>query len=217
MVIVDEMADLMMVAGKEIEACIQRLAQMARASGIHLIMATQRPSVDVITGTIKANFPTRISFQVTSKIDSRTILGEMGAEQLLGMGDMLYMAGGAKITRVHAPFVSDQEVEEIVNHLKSFGAPEYVSDVQEGSDEDIESEIDLVLGLGGNTTGEDALYDQAVQIVVRDRKCSTSYIQRKLAIGYNKAARLVEQMEDSGLVSAANHVGKREILVPEQN
>ena len=216
-VIVDEMADLMMVAGKEIEACIQRLAQMARASGIHLIMATQRPSVDVITGTIKANFPTRISFQVTSKIDSRTILGEMGAEQLLGMGDMLYMAGGAKITRVHAPFVSDQEVEEIVNHLKSFGSPEYVSDVQEGPDEDGESEIDLVLGLGGNTTGEDALYDQAVQIVIKDRKCSTSYIQRKLAIGYNKAARLVEQMEDSGLVSAANHVGKREILVPEQS
>ncbi|MGI9389214.1 MAG: DNA translocase FtsK [Boseongicola sp.] len=215
-VIVDEMADLMMVAGKEIEACIQRLAQMARASGIHLIMATQRPSVDVITGTIKANFPTRISFQVTSKIDSRTILGEMGAEQLLGMGDMLYMAGGAKITRVHGPFVSDEEVEEIVNHLKSFGAPEYVSGVQEGPADDSETDIDMVLGLGGNTSGEDALYDQAVGIVIRDRKCSTSYIQRKLAIGYNKAARLVEQMEDSGLVSAANHVGKREILVPEQ-
>ena len=215
-VIVDEMADLMMVAGKEIEACIQRLAQMARASGIHLIMATQRPSVDVITGTIKANFPTRISFQVTSKVDSRTILGEMGAEQLLGMGDMLYMAGGAKITRVHGPFVSDEEVEEIVNHLKSFGAPEYVSSVQEGPTDDSESDIDLVLGLGGNTSGEDVLYDQAVAIVIKDRKCSTSYIQRKLAIGYNKAARLVEQMEDSGLVSAANHVGKREILVPEQ-
>ncbi len=214
-VIVDEMADLMMVAGKEIEACIQRLAQMARASGIHLIMATQRPSVDVITGTIKANFPTRISFQVTSKIDSRTILGEMGAEQLLGMGDMLYMAGGGKITRVHGPFVSDEEVEEIVNHLKSFGAPEYVSGVIDGPDEDSESSIDLVLGLGGNTTGADALFDQAVAIVLRDRKCSTSYIQRKLAIGYNKAARLVEQMEDGGLVSAANHVGKREILVPE--
>ena len=215
-VIVDEMADLMMVAGKEIEACIQRLAQMARASGIHLIMATQRPSVDVITGTIKANFPTRISFQVTSKVDSRTILGEMGAEQLLGMGDMLYMAGGAKITRVHAPFVSDEEVEEIVNHLKSFGAPEYVSGVQEGPDDDATSDIDLVLGLGGNTDGEDALYDQAVAIVIKDRKCSTSYIQRKLAIGYNKAARLVEQMEENGLVSPANHVGKREILVPEQ-
>jgi len=215
-VIVDEMADLMMVAGKEIEACIQRLAQMARASGIHLIMATQRPSVDVITGTIKANFPTRISFQVTSKIDSRTILGEMGAEQLLGMGDMLYMAGGAKITRCHGPFVSDEEVEEIVNHLKAFGAPDYVSGVVEGPPEDKENSIDQVLGLGGNTDGEDALYDTAVAIVIKDRKCSTSYIQRKLAIGYNKAARLVEQMEDEGLVSSANHVGKREILVPEQ-
>jgi S-DNA-T family DNA segregation ATPase FtsK/SpoIIIE len=215
-VIVDEMADLMMVAGKEIEACIQRLAQMARASGIHLIMATQRPSVDVITGTIKANFPTRISFQVTSKIDSRTILGEMGAEQLLGMGDMLYMAGGAKITRCHGPFVSDEEVEEIVNHLKAFGAPDYISGVVEGPPEDKENSIDAVLGLGGNTDGEDALYDTAVAIVVKDRKCSTSYIQRKLAIGYNKAARLVEQMEDQGLVSPANHVGKRDILVPEQ-
>ena len=216
-VIVDEMADLMMVAGKEIEACIQRLAQMARASGIHLIMATQRPSVDVITGTIKANFPTRISFHVTSKVDSRTILGEMGAEQLLGMGDMLYMAGGSKITRVHGPFVSDEEVEEIVSHLKSFGPPEYAAQVLNGPDEDRESDIDAVLGLdtGGNTNGEDALYDQAVAIVINDRKCSTSYIQRKLAIGYNKAARLVEQMEEQGLVSAANHVGKREILVPE--
>ncbi|NIZ61877.1 DNA translocase FtsK [Sedimentitalea sp. CY04] len=216
-VIVDEMADLMMVAGKEIEACIQRLAQMARASGIHLIMATQRPSVDVITGTIKANFPTRISFQVTSKIDSRTILGEMGAEQLLGMGDMLYMAGGAKITRCHGPFCSDEEVEEVVNHLKAFGPPEYMSNVLDGPDEDKASNIDAVLGLtGGNTNGEDALYDSAVQIVAQDRKCSTSYIQRKLAIGYNKAARLVEQMEDAGLVSPANHVGKREILIPEQ-
>ncbi|MEM9496288.1 MAG: DNA translocase FtsK 4TM domain-containing protein [Pseudomonadota bacterium] len=216
-VIVDEMADLMMVAGKEIEACIQRLAQMARASGIHLIMATQRPSVDVITGTIKANFPTRISFQVTSKVDSRTILGEMGAEQLLGMGDMLYMAGGGKITRCHGPFVSDEEVEEVVNHLKAFGPPDYVGGVQDGPEEDKASNIDAVLGLtGGNTDGEDALYDQAVQIAITDRKCSTSYIQRKLAIGYNKAARLVEQMEDEGIVSAANHVGKREILVPEQ-
>ena len=216
-VIVDEMADLMMVAGKEIEACIQRLAQMARASGIHLIMATQRPSVDVITGTIKANFPTRISFQVTSKIDSRTILGEMGAEQLLGMGDMLYMAGGSKITRVHGPFVSDEEVEEIVNHLKGFGPPEYMSGVVEGPSEDTESSIDLVLGLGDGTDSENALYDTAVAIVIKDRKCSTSYIQRKLAIGYNKAARLVEQMEDEGVVSSANHVGKREILVPEQH
>ena len=217
-VIVDEMADLMMVAGKEIEACIQRLAQMARASGIHLIMATQRPSVDVITGTIKANFPTRISFQVTSKIDSRTIRGEMGAEQLLGQGDMLYMAGGSKIIRCHGPFVSDEEVEEIVTHLKAFGPPEYVSGVVQGPDDEKADNIDAVLGLntGGNTDSEDALYDQAVAIVVRDRKCSTSYIQRKLAIGYNKAARLVEQMEEEGVVTAANHVGKREILVPEQ-
>ncbi len=217
-VIVDEMADLMMVAGKEIEACIQRLAQMARASGIHLIMATQRPSVDVITGTIKANFPTRISFQVTSKIDSRTILGEQGAEQLLGMGDMLYMGGGGRITRCHAPFVSDEEVEKIVSYLKAYGPPEYVGGVVEGPDSEKEASIDAVLGLntGGNTGGEDALYDQAVAIVIKDRKCSTSYIQRKLAIGYNKAARLVEQMEDEGVVSPANHVGKREILVPEQ-
>ena len=217
-VIVDEMADLMMVAGKEIEACIQRLAQMARASGIHLIMATQRPSVDVITGTIKANFPTRISFQVTSKVDSRTILGEMGAEQLLGMGDMLYMAGGGKITRCHGPFVSDEEVEEVVTHLKAYGPPDYVSGVQDGPEDEKADSIDQVLGLstGGNTDGEDALYDQAVAIAIKDRKCSTSYIQRKLAIGYNKAARLVEQMEEEGVVSAANHVGKREILVPEQ-
>ena len=217
-VVVDEMADLMMVAGKEIEACIQRLAQMARASGIHIIMATQRPSVDVITGTIKANFPTRISFQVTSKVDSRTILGEQGAEQLLGMGDMLYMAGGSKITRVHGPFVSDEEVEEIVSYLKSFGPPEYVGGVSDGPSEDKADNIDAVLGLstGGNTNGEDALYDQAVAIVIKDRKCSTSYIQRKLGIGYNKAARLVEQMEDEGLVSASNHVGKRDILIPEQ-
>ncbi|AJE45133.1 DNA translocase FtsK [Celeribacter indicus] len=218
-VIVDEMADLMMVAGKEIEACIQRLAQMARASGIHLIMATQRPSVDVITGTIKANFPTRISFQVTSKIDSRTILGEQGAEQLLGMGDMLYMAGGGRIQRCHAPFVSDEEVEKVVSYLKSYGPPDYVGGVVEGPDSEKEADIDAVLGLGstgGNTSGEDALYDQAVAIVIKDRKCSTSYIQRKLAIGYNKAARLVEQMEEEGVVSPANHVGKREILVPEQ-
>ncbi|MFN3275784.1 MAG: DNA translocase FtsK 4TM domain-containing protein [Paracoccus sp. (in: a-proteobacteria)] len=214
-VIVDEMADLMMVAGKEIEACIQRLAQMARASGIHLIMATQRPSVDVITGTIKANFPTRISFQVTSKIDSRTILGEQGAEQLLGQGDMLYMGNGARIARIHGPFVSDEEVEEVVTHLKSFGPPSYKSGVVEGVEDGQADDIDAVLGLGGGDGGDEALYDQAVMIVARDRKCSTSYIQRKLAIGYNKAARLVEQMEDQGVVSAANHVGKREVLVPE--
>ena len=215
-VVVDEMADLMMVAGKEIEACIQRLAQMARASGIHLIMATQRPSVDVITGTIKANFPTRISFQVTSKIDSRTILGEQGAEQLLGMGDMLYMAGGGRISRIHGPFVSDEEVEEVVNHLKSFGPPSYMSGVVEGPEDDAASDIDMVLGLGGGDNSDDALYDQAVAIVAKDRKCSTSYIQRKLGIGYNKAARLVEQMETEGVVTPANHVGKREILVPER-
>ncbi len=213
-VVVDEMADLMMVAGKEIEACIQRLAQMARASGIHLIMATQRPSVDVITGTIKANFPTRISFQVTSKIDSRTILGEQGAEQLLGAGDMLYMGNGAKITRIHGPFVSDEEVEEIVNHLKSFGPPVYMSGVVESVDDERDNEIDTVLGL--NSEGDDTLYDQAVAIVAKDRKCSTSYIQRKLGIGYNKAARLVEQMEDEGVVTRANHVGTREILVEER-
>ncbi len=216
-VVVDEFADLMMVAGKEIEACIQRLTQMARASGIHLIMATQRPSVDVVTGTIKANFPTRISFQVTTKVDSRTILGEQGAEQLLGMGDMLFMAGGGRISRIHGPFVSDEEVEEVVKFLKASGPPEYVSGVVDGLDADRESDIDKTLGIGGNTDGKDALYDQAVAIVINDRKCSTSYIQRKLAIGYNKAARLVEQMEEQGLVSGANHVGKREILAPEPN
>ncbi len=215
-VLVDEMADLMMVAGKEIEACIQRLAQMARASGIHIIMATQRPSVDVITGTIKANFPTRISFQVTSKIDSRTILGEMGAEQLLGMGDMLYMAGGGRITRVHGPFVSDEEVEVVVSFLKAQGTPEYVSGVVEGPDDDDAGEVDLLLGLGSGGMSDDAMYDQAVAIVIRDRKCSTSYIQRKLSIGYNKAAKLVEDMEDNGIVSQANHVGRREVLIPER-
>ena len=214
-VVVDEMADLMMVAGKEIEACIQRLAQMARASGIHLIMATQRPSVDVITGTIKANFPTRISFQVTSKIDSRTILGEQGAEQLLGMGDMLYMAGGGRVSRIHGPFVSDEEVEEIVNHLKSYGPPTYMSGVVEGPEDDTAPDIDMVLGLGSDSA-DDTLYDQAVAIVAKDRKCSTSYIQRKLGIGYNKAARLVEQMEENQVVTTANHVGKREILLPER-
>jgi S-DNA-T family DNA segregation ATPase FtsK/SpoIIIE len=217
-VIVDEMADLMMVAGKEIEACVQRLAQMARASGIHLIMATQRPSVDVITGTIKANFPTRISFQVTSKIDSRTILGEQGAEQLLGQGDMLYMSGGGRITRVHGPFVSDEEVEDVVRHLKTLGTPDYVSAVTAGGEEDGAEDgpsVDELLGLGGGEDSEERLYDRAVAIVARDRKCSTSYIQRKLQIGYNRAARLVEEMEQQGVVSSANHVGKREVLVGE--
>jgi S-DNA-T family DNA segregation ATPase FtsK/SpoIIIE len=214
-IIVDEMADLMMVSGKDIEACIQRLAQMARAAGIHLIMATQRPSVDVITGTIKANFPTRISFQVTSKIDSRTILGEMGAEQLLGMGDMLYMANGGKITRVHGPYVSDEEVEEVVSHLKKQSKPEYISGIINGPDEETQNRIDKSMGLSSDNSSENALYDQAVAIVARDRKCSTSYIQRRLSIGYNKAAKIVEAMEEQGVVSSVNHVGKREILISE--
>ncbi len=213
-VVVDEMADLMMVAGKDIEGAIQRLAQMARAAGIHLIMATQRPSVDVITGTIKANFPTRISFQVTSKIDSRTILGEQGAEQLLGQGDMLYMAGGGRISRVHGPFVSDQEVERVVEHLKSQGAPAYLDAVTTELDESGEEGADGAVfdkGSFGEEGGD--LYDQAVAVVMRDKKCSTSYIQRRLQIGYNRAASLVERMEREGLVGAANHAGKREILV----
>ena len=209
MVVVDEMADLMLVAGKDIEAAIQRLAQMARAAGIHLIMATQRPSVDVITGTIKANFPTRISFQVTSKIDSRTILGEQGAEQLLGQGDMLYMAGGGRITRVHGPFVSDEEVEEVVGYLRTQGEPNYMERVTE--DEEDRSAVWRRRG-GGGRPGGDELYDKAVALVLRERKCSTSFIQRHLQIGYNKAAKLVEKMEQEGVVSQANHVGKREVL-----
>jgi S-DNA-T family DNA segregation ATPase FtsK/SpoIIIE len=209
-VIVDEMADLMMVAGKDIEGAIQRLAQMARAAGIHLIMATQRPSVDVITGTIKANFPTRISFQVTSKIDSRTILGEQGAEQLLGQGDMLYMAGGGRIIRVHGPFVSDGEVEKVVAHLKSQGAPEYLDAIT--VDETDGGEDGEAPSYGESEESGD-LYDRAVAIVLRDRKCSTSYVQRRLSVGYNKAASLVERMEKEGVVSTANHAGKRTILV----
>ena len=213
-VIVDEMADLMMVAGKDIEGAVQRLAQMARAAGLHVILATQRPSVDVITGTIKANFPTRISFQVTSKIDSRTILGEMGAEQLLGQGDMLYMAGGGRISRVHGPFVSDEEVEKIVRHLKTQGSPEYLEAVtaEEETDEDGNAVFDNT-SMGG---GEGDLLAQAIAIVKRDRKASTSYIQRRLQIGYNKAATLMERMEEAGIVGQANHAGKREILVPEE-
>ena len=212
-VVIDEMADLMIVAGKEIEAAVQRLAQMARAAGIHVIMATQRPSVDVITGTIKANFPTRISFQVTSKIDSRTILGEQGAEQLLGQGDMLHMAGGGRISRVHGPFVSDNEVEEIVAFLRSQGEPSYIEEVTETEDED--GDIGAAGGfLGGNTDGEASLYDKAVDLVTREGKASTSFIQRHLGIGYNKAAKLIEQMEKEGVVGAANHVGKREVLAP---
>ncbi|PPQ32149.1 cell division protein FtsK [Rhodoblastus sphagnicola] len=208
-VIVDEMADLMMVAGKEIEGAIQRLAQMARAAGIHLIMATQRPSVDVITGTIKANFPTRISFQVTSKIDSRTILGEMGAEQLLGQGDMLYMAGGGRIVRVHGPFVSDTEVERVVAHLKMQGQPEYLDAVTVEDDGEDDESASLSTG---DDEGAD-LYDRAVAVVLRDKKCSTSYVQRRLSVGYNKAASLVERMEKEGVVGPANHAGKRQILV----
>lgn len=214
-VIVDEMADLMMVAGKEIEGAIQRLAQMARAAGIHLIMATQRPSVDVITGTIKANFPTRISFQVTSKIDSRTILGEQGAEHLLGQGDMLHMVGGGRIARVHGPFVSDEEVEKVVAHLKTQGRPEYLGTVTEDAEE-IEDTVeeDAAVFDKGAMAEEDGndLYDKAVKVVLRDKKCSTSYIQRRLQIGYNRAASLVERMEREGLVGPANHVGKRSIL-----
>jgi len=207
-VVIDEVADLMMVAGKDIEGAVQRLAQMARAAGIHLIMATQRPSVDVITGTIKANFPTRISFQVTSKIDSRTIMGEQGAEQLLGMGDMLYMAGGGRITRLHGPFVSDNEVETVAKFLRDQGEPQYVDDVTASPEEDDE---------GGPPIGEGEsadLYDQAVAVVTRDRKASTSYIQRRLQIGYNRAASLIERMEKDGVVGMANHAGKREILAP---
>jgi len=226
-IVVDEMADLMMVAGKDIEGAIQRLAQMARAAGIHLIMATQRPSVDVITGTIKANFPTRISFQVTSKIDSRTILGEMGAEQLLGQGDMLFMAGGGRTTRVHGPFCSDAEVESVVAHLKRQGRPSYLDAVTADDEEpasekggkgkggaSADLEIDGAVfdaGAFGEAGGD--LYDQAVQVVLRDGKASTSYIQRRLQIGYNRAASIMERMETEGLVGPANHAGKREILV----
>jgi S-DNA-T family DNA segregation ATPase FtsK/SpoIIIE len=207
-VVIDEVADLMMVAGKDIEGAVQRLAQMARAAGIHLIMATQRPSVDVITGTIKANFPTRISFQVTSKIDARTILGEQGAEQLLGQGDMLYMAGGGRITRLHGPFVSDQEVEDVARYLKDQGVPQYLEEVTAAPEEDGE---EGGVGGGEGASGND-LYDQAVAVVTRDRKASTSYIQRRLQIGYNRAASLMEQMEREGVVGPANHAGKRDIL-----
>jgi S-DNA-T family DNA segregation ATPase FtsK/SpoIIIE len=215
-VIVDEMADLMMVAGKDIEGAVQRLAQMARAAGLHVILATQRPSVDVITGTIKANFPTRISFQVTSKIDSRTILGEQGAEQLLGQGDMLYMAGGGRISRVHGPFCSDEEVEKVVRHLKSQGSPQYLESVTAALDEDEDGNpIFDATGMGQPEGGD--LYQQAVQVVLRDRKASTSYIQRRLQIGYNRAASLMERMEKEGVVGQANHAGKREILVGEED
>jgi S-DNA-T family DNA segregation ATPase FtsK/SpoIIIE len=209
-VVIDEVADLMMVAGKDVEGAVQRLAQMARAAGIHLVMATQRPSVDVITGTIKANFPTRISFQVTSRIDSRTILGEQGAEQLLGQGDMLYMAGGGRITRLHGPFVSDGEVEAVARFLRDQGQPQYLEEVTAGGDDE---EGDGEFGGGEGGSGDD-LYDRAVAVVTRDGKASTSYVQRRLQIGYNRAASLIERMEREGVVSPANHAGKREILAP---
>src|SRR5205085_1600 len=211
--VVDEMADLMMNSGKAIEGAVQRLAQMARAAGIHLIAATQRPSVDVITGTIKANFPTRISFQVTSKIDSRTILGEQGAEQLLGQGDMLYMMAGGRIRRVHGPFVTDHEVEDVVRFLKTQGSPEYLEAVTEEQDEESDDPYN-VLGSGNGESGDD-LYDKALAIVARERKATTSYIQRRLQIGYNRAARLIERMEEDGVVSRPNHKGLREVLLPD--
>ena len=205
-VVVDEMSDLMLVAGKEIENYIQKLSQMARAAGIHIIMATQRPSVDVITGTIKANFPTRISFQVTSKIDSRTILGEQGAEQLLGKGDMLYMSSANKIVRIHAPFVSDNEIEKINNFLRSQAEPDYVDEILNFADE---KEINE----GSKNQGEkDELYQTALEIIKTEGKASTSFLQRKLQIGYNRAARIIDMMEDEGIVSKANHVGKRDVL-----
>jgi S-DNA-T family DNA segregation ATPase FtsK/SpoIIIE len=215
-VVIDEMADLMMVAGKEIEAAVQRLAQMARAAGIHVIMATQRPSVDVITGTIKANFPTRISFQVISKFDSRTILGEQGAEQLLGHGDMLNMVGGGRITRVHGPLVTDREVEDTVAFLRQQGSPDYLDEVTEAMDDESSGNAALS-GIAGASEGEQGLFDQAVALVAREGKASTSFIQRHLQIGYNRAAKLIEQMEKEGIVSAANHVGKREVLVRRTN
>ncbi len=208
-VVIDEMADLMLVAGKEVEGALQRLAQMARAAGIHLIIATQRPSVDVITGTIKANFPTRISFQVTSKIDSRTILGEQGAEQLLGQGDMLFMTAAGRIQRVHGPFVSDAEVERVAAFLKDQARPDYIEQITEDDDN---TPILGVTSGGGSVDGEDTLYDQAVALICRERKASTSFVQRHLQIGYNRAARIIERMEAEGVISRANHVGKREVL-----
>ena len=214
-VIVDEMADLMLVAGKDIESSIQRLAQMARAAGIHIIMATQRPSVDVITGVIKANFPSRISFKVTSKIDSRTILGEQGAEQLLGLGDLLYMGNAARITRVHGPFVDDSEVEKVAEYLRAAGTPEYISAVTALADEDVVESEEVNIN-GSNGSDNENMYKRAVQIVRLERKVSTSYIQRCLRIGYNRAADIIDRMEREGIIAAPNHAGKREILLPEE-
>jgi len=204
-VVVDEMSDLMLVAGKEIENYIQKLSQMARAAGIHIIMATQRPSVNVITGTIKANFPTRISFQVSSKIDSRTILGEQGAEQLLGKGDMLFMSSANRIVRIHGPYVSEQEIEKITNSLRAQGEPDYMEEIT--SQETTESSL-----TSGNDGDEDELFNQALEIIKAEGKASTSFLQRKLQIGYNRAARIIDMMEEKGIVSKANHVGKREVL-----
>ncbi len=205
-VVIDEMADLMLVAGKEIEGAVQRLAQMARAAGVHLITATQRPSVDVITGTIKANFPSRISFRVTSKIDSRTVLGGMGGEQLLGMGDMLFMSGSGQMQRIHGPFVSDEEVSNVVNFLKRQKKPEYIESITQPPEENITADSE--------ENNENSLYDQAVAIVIRDNRASTSYIQRRLKIGYNRAATLIEKMEEEGVISSPNHTGKRTIIAP---
>ena len=203
-VVVDEMSDLMLVAGKEIENYIQKLSQMARAAGIHIIMATQRPSVDVITGTIKANFPTRVSFQVSSKIDSRTILGEQGAEQLLGKGDMLFMSSANRIFRIHGPYVSEKEIEKITSVLRAQGEPDYIEEITiNEKNEDLTSE---------NNENSDELYSQALSIIQSEGKASTSFLQRKLQIGYNRAARIIDMMEDKGIVSKANHVGKRVVL-----
>ena len=209
-VIIDEVADLMLVAGKEIEAAVQRLAQMARAAGIHVVMATQRPSVDVITGTIKANFPTRISFQVTSKIDSRTILGEQGAEQLLGRGDMLYMAGGGKVTRVHGPFVDDSEVEKVTKFLSDQSIPDYDESITEEPENFSTNESN---NFNSNSNSKDELYNEAVDLVIREKRASTSFIQRHLKIGYNRAATIIEKMEDNNVVSKPGRAGKREILI----
>jgi S-DNA-T family DNA segregation ATPase FtsK/SpoIIIE len=204
---VDEFADLMITAGKDIETAVQRLAQKARAAGIHLIMATQRPSVDIITGTIKANFPTRISFKVASKIDSRTILNEQGAEQLLGQGDMLYTSGAGQMLRVHGPFVSDEEVEAVAAYLRTQGEPRYIEAIA-----DAQERTNPAASTADGEDGGESLYDRAVAVVLRDRKASTSYIQRRLAIGYNRAADLIERMEQEGLITAPNHTGRREIL-----
>jgi S-DNA-T family DNA segregation ATPase FtsK/SpoIIIE len=212
-IVIDEFADLMVVAKKDIENAVQRLAQMARAAGLHLIMATQRPSVDVITGVIKANFPTRISFQVTSQADSRTILNQSGAEQLLGLGDMLYMAGGGRLTRVHGPFVSDEEVEHVVDFLKSQGNPSYIEEVTQGVDFNNSEVMAAMFGGGNDGNKVDELYDQAVALVAREGKASTSFIQRCLQIGYNRAARIIEEMERQGVVSKATPTGKRDVLV----